>query len=35
MTVPIGVAAMATVKGITQEEAMVAIRANFRRLMNI
>jgi TatD DNase family protein len=35
MTVPIGVAVMAMVKGITEEEAMVVIRANFRRLMNI
>ncbi|KAM3572210.1 hypothetical protein VYU27_005791 [Nannochloropsis oceanica] len=34
MTVPIGVAAIAAVKGITQEEAMMIIRANFRRLMN-
>lgn len=34
MTVPIGVAAIASVKGITQEEAMLAIRENFRRLMS-
>ena len=34
MTVPIGVAAIAAVKGITQEEGMMTIRANFRRLMN-
>lgn len=31
-TVPIGVAAMAQVKGIAEEEAMRAIRDNFRRL---
>ena len=31
-TVPIGVAAMAAVKGITEEEAMKAIRENFRTL---
>lgn len=31
-TVPIGVATMAQVKGITEAEAMLAIRDNFRRL---
>lgn len=33
-TVPIGVAAMAQVKGITEEEAMLQIRANFRTLFS-
>lgn len=31
-TVPIGVATMAQVKGISEAEAMLAIRENFRRL---
>lgn len=31
-TVPIGVATMAQVKGISEAEAMMAIRENFRRL---